>query len=65
MVFYKNRKYRAEICAPEDIFLPVDTDGGKLTVEAQDKGGSLHHNRKGCDRVDLGPVSAVIYKMEK
>lgn len=22
-------------------------------------------NRKGCDRVDLGPVSAVIYKMEK
>ena len=133
-------------CAPEDIFLPVDTDGGKLTVEAQDKDPEslLNHvrrilalrresramgnlgdweyvsdpgqpypmvykrwsgdelyvialnpsdrkvsaqfptlgrtkaeafttigkagyrfNRKGCDRVDLGPVSAVIYKMEK
>lgn len=23
-------------CRPEDIFLPVDTDGGKLTVESQD-----------------------------
>lgn len=24
-------------CAPEDIFLPVDTDGGAITVEAQEK----------------------------
>ena len=24
-------------CAPEDLFLPVDTDGGLLTVESQDK----------------------------
>ncbi|MBP5389883.1 MAG: alpha-amylase [Bacteroidales bacterium] len=35
-------------CAPEDLFLPVDTDGGALTVEAQDADPNslLNHVRR-------------------
>ncbi|MBQ6254563.1 MAG: alpha-amylase [Bacteroidales bacterium] len=35
-------------CAPEDLFLPVDTDGGLLTVETQenDPNSMLNHVRK-------------------